>query len=312
MLKDRLLAKAFVLIFSCIESAHAGTVLFQDDFAGVPTKMPSGATALYPDRSKWSFTFWPGVEWPTSYGDGTNWLASNYEFQTYVTPFTRPNGATVPNALTYNPFTIKPDGLHITAALLSVAQRSAYQLDSYRKFGSGMLSSYPAFSFLYGKVEVVAKLPSAPGTWPAIWLLPKNESWPPEIDILEGMAWDSHAKQVHSGYFVPSGADYGDWFTVAAKPAGGFHTYGLVWSSTEMTITFDGKTVYAQPTPAGMHTPMYLLINLAIGGKWVLNEMGVAPIDGTGNARFETGGVLIKPGLPADMVIKSVTVAALD
>lgn len=57
---------------------------------------------LYPDPLKWAFTFQPGIKWPTSYGDGTNWLAGNDEAQTYVTPLlAKIKGKPVPPHLRY-------------------------------------------------------------------------------------------------------------------------------------------------------------------------------------------------------------------
>lgn len=41
--------------------------------------------------------------------------------------------------------------------------------------------------FLYGRVEVRAKIPTAGGAWPAIWLLGRGMDWPSngEIDMME-------------------------------------------------------------------------------------------------------------------------------
>jgi beta-glucanase (GH16 family) len=48
-----------------------------------------------------------------------------------------------------------------------------------------MVTSYPGFNFEYGTVQIVAQIPKNVGLWPALWLLPASESWPPEIDMLE-------------------------------------------------------------------------------------------------------------------------------
>lgn len=55
--------------------------------------------------------------------------------------------------------------------------------------------------WLYGRVEVMAKLPGGKGIWPAIWMLPGDRGkygWPKggEIDIMELVGYDS--KRVHS------------------------------------------------------------------------------------------------------------------
>ena len=55
---------------------------------------------------------------------------------------------------------------------------------------SARLRTAESFSFTYGRVEVVAKLPKGDWLWPAIWLLPTDQAygmWPAsgEIDIME-------------------------------------------------------------------------------------------------------------------------------
>ena len=55
---------------------------------------------------------------------------------------------------------------------------------------SARLSTKMSSSIKYGKVEVVAKLPVGDWLWPAIWMLPTNDTYGPwpksgEIDIME-------------------------------------------------------------------------------------------------------------------------------
>ena len=62
-------------------------------------------------------------------------------------------------------------------------------------FKSAKLTSENYIDFQTGSVEVSAKLPSARGTWPAIWLLPSLErplNWPldGEIDIMENVGYN--------------------------------------------------------------------------------------------------------------------------
>jgi hypothetical protein len=302
-----------VLTFGLMISYKASGVpfTFKDDFKGVPVTLPDGRSKLYPDTKNWAFTFWPGIKWPDSYGDGTNWLAGNSECQTYVTPLAAFAGKTpVPAALRYDPFSIKPDGLHIKAAALTHQQQAAYHVGGGRRFGSGMLLSH--FAFTYGKVRMVAKLPSARGSWPAFWLLSASHTWPPEIDIFEAMAWGTHTHQIHAGLLVPKGeeGEHHGWYSIDANPAEGFHEYGLDWDAKRVTVLFDGKVVMQQPTPASMQRPMYLITNLAVGGQWPYNELGVKPIDGKSDERLAKGSDLIEADYPAEMIIKSITVSS--
>jgi hypothetical protein len=205
------------------------SVIIEDDFRGVDITMPDGNKKLYPDPSRWAFTFWPGTKWPDSYGDGTNWLAGNAECQTYVTPFvSKIKGTPIALDLRYDPFSIQSDGLHIKASLLNAAQQSAYQIGGYRRFGSGMLLSRKSFTF--GNISMVAKLPSARGSWADLWLLTESHQWPPEIDIFESMPWGKHQKQLHFGALVPKGTPgggLGGWTDLGTDPSVGFHQYDL-------------------------------------------------------------------------------------
>lgn len=290
------------------------SAIIDDDFRGVEITMPDGSRKLYPDTGTWAFTFWPGTKWPDSYGDGTNWLAGNAECQTYVTPLiTKVKGATIPVELRYDPFSIQSDGLHIKASRLSAEQQLAYQVFGYRRFGSGMLLSRKSFTF--GKITMVAKLPSARGAWPDFWLLPESHQWPPEIDIFESMPWGKHIRQLHFGALVPkgtAGAGGGVWKDIGADLSQGFHRYDLDWTPETLTASFDGNVYWQQPTPPSLQQNMYLIINFAVGGKWPFNELGVQPIDSVAPDRLAAGSDQIQSDYPSEMVVKSVKVSALN
>lgn len=310
MFKNLLFLLTLCLSLGIMNPAGAAQqTILEDNFRGVMTVLPDGTKRLYPDTRLWSFTFWPGVRWPDSYGDGTNWLAGNDECQTYVTAkMTKVKRTPIAAELRYDPFRIARDGLHIKADLLTPEQQAAYKVGSYRRFGSGLLKSN--LSFRYGKITLVAKLPSARGSWPAFWLLSARNQWPPEIDVFEAMAWGKHAEELHSGLIVPRGqqGNFGDWFDVGVDLSEDFHEYSLNWTEDTITMSFDGKKLWTRPTPDGLKEDMYLLINLAVGGKWVFNELGVRPIDGRSVERLEKGASLIEPDYPAEMIIRSVSV----
>lgn len=133
-------------------------------------------------------------------------------------------------------------------------------------YTSGLITTQPTFAQTYGYFEIRADLPSAAGAWPAFWLLPQDGSWPPELDVMEVLAQDPNATwtTAHSNTtgshtakgiasYTPGGAE-------------GFHTYGVLWTKTELTWFVDGVQVFSQATPADMHKPMYMLANLALGG----------------------------------------------
>ena len=55
------------------------------------------------------------------------------------------------------------------------------------EYTSSSLTTRLGFQFLYGRVEVRAKIPVVSGSWPAIWLLGNKWEWPQngEIDMME-------------------------------------------------------------------------------------------------------------------------------
>ena len=133
-------------------------------------------------------------------------------------------------------------------------------------YTSGMVTTYKSFHFKYGYVSIVAKLPGGNGTWPALWLLPENQTWPPEIDIMEN---HGSPHQINTTLHWPT--PLGDRaaatsVTTRANLVTGYHTYGLRWTADAVTWYLDGKVVDYYSGPNVPHTPMYLLISMAIDG----------------------------------------------
>jgi beta-glucanase (GH16 family) len=129
-------------------------------------------------------------------------------------------------------------------------------------WASGLLDTAASFSQEYGYFEMRAQLPAGTGVWPAFWMLPANGTWPPEIDVLEAYGDTSLYQTVHTGV---TGTDtYQITSSVQPSMVSGYHTYGVNWNASTITFYFDGQVVGSQPTPADMHQPMYLLVDLAM------------------------------------------------
>ena len=103
----------------------------------------------------------------------------------------------------------------------------------------------------YGKVEVVAKMPTGDWIWPAIWMLPMQDTygiWPAsgEIDIVESRGNNKTYPKQGVNY-VRSSLHWGPlsflnqvfrtfgWWTDRRKGYNeGFHTYTLEWTDKFM------------------------------------------------------------------------------
>jgi beta-glucanase (GH16 family) len=144
-----------------------------------------------------------------------------------------------------------------------------------RSYLSGAFNTYP-FSQTYGYFEITARVPSGAGLWPAFWMLPVDQGWPPEIDIAEILGGDSRTAyfSLHSGdaaWVRAEPRSYNASTTTDASSAGGdlsedFHRYAVDWRPETITFYLDNAVVGRRATPADMHKPFYLIVNLAVGG----------------------------------------------
>ncbi|MES1156677.1 MAG: glycoside hydrolase family 16 protein [Alphaproteobacteria bacterium] len=201
--------------------------------------------------------------WSTSYGYGgvDNFtLTNNHELQLYVDPQFKGSGD---RPLGVNPFSIDEGVLDITAS------RATPEIHPYLwgyDYLSGLLTTRRSFGQRYGYFEIRARLPTTQGTWPAFWLLPTDSSWPPEIDVVEYLGREPNVFYA-STHAKPDGRrqDQTGRIEIPGEP-GQFHRYGVLWDENEVVWYLDGVEVQRAATPADMHKPMYMLVNLAIGG----------------------------------------------
>jgi beta-glucanase (GH16 family) len=210
-----------------------------------------------------------GGIWRTNYGHGgstsvrARTLVNNKEQQVYVDPGFRGTGDA---PLYLNPFSVKDGVLRITAEKAPPGLRP---LIWGRTYTSGLITTKFTFAQRYGVFEMRARLPAGRGLWPAFWLLNKDGAWPPEIDIMEVLG---HAPDVlHTTLHTHEGGKrgkYGTGGTRVADTSDGFHVYAVDWSADRIIFYYDDREVFRHATPADMHAPMYILANLAVGGKW--------------------------------------------
>jgi len=172
------------------------------------------------------------------------------------------NSAFVDSASGINPFSLHNGALDIAAVPASSDVVGPGQ------WASGLISTQYSFAQEYGYFEIRAMLPADVGVWPAFWMLPASQAWPPELDVFEayGGPWDIGTVHTATSFYGGSpGADnYEQVWSNQPSMTTGFHTYGVMWDPQHVTFYFDGNATGQLPTPPDMHQPMYLLADLAM------------------------------------------------
>jgi beta-glucanase (GH16 family) len=206
----------------------------------------------------------------SAWGPGTRWIAH--------TPWNGDFGeAQFVNPSPGFPFTVENGILRIEA-----------RRGEDGKWRSGLLASNDpegnGFSQQFGYFEMCAKLPKGPGLWPAFWLVAnKDENTSAEIDIVEhyGKFPDMYESVIHVWKKTPRGRSYQALLRHQVPPGflyQDFHLYGASVEADWTVFYLDRLEVGRTPTPAEHHQAMFILLNLAMGAGW--------PIDETPNPSF--------------------------
>jgi beta-glucanase (GH16 family) len=232
-----------------LDPAKLGALSFRDEF--------SSQLSLWDRESNPTGLWRPDYGYAGPQGTSSYTLPTNGELQIYTSPYFREHNGDFAET----PFVSNSDGtLSIIAKTSSNNEIFGYD------YTSGMITSRETFAQTYGYFEMRADLPSAAGAWPAFWLLPADGSWPPELDVMETLSHDPNADYTtaHSNFGGNHTMNQGISFI--PETTDGFHTYGVLWTASDLTWFVDGVEVHHAPTPADMHKPMYMLANLALGG----------------------------------------------
>jgi beta-glucanase (GH16 family) len=160
-------------------------------------------------------------------------------------------------------FSLSDGILHITAK-----HEEAMQNGKLQHFTSGVMTTDHKFSQLYGHFEIRCKLPKGQGFWPAFWLLTDGDKWPPEIDIFENLGHQSNILYFSTHWRNPDGSIGGKTQqTTGPDYTTSFHTVAVDWQPQRITWYVDDQ----EQCHVTDHIPqekMYILVNLAVGGKW--------------------------------------------
>jgi beta-glucanase (GH16 family) len=171
-------------------------------------------------------------------------------------------GGSGSKALGLNPYSVSGGVLDVHAANISSALRPS--LFDYG-YSSGLLTTANSFTQQYGYFEIRTALPQGKGVWPAFWLVRSGSGKPDELDVMENVGGSAVYSSVH--YDVNGTMTKVSHYT-HVDDTSQFHTYGMLWSAKEIDFYTDGVMTFSMPTPSGLDQPMYMQLNLALGGRW--------------------------------------------
>ena len=202
----------------------------------------------------------------SAWGPGTRWIAH--------TPWSGDFGdAKFDDPGPGGPFSITSNGLEITA-----------RQDAQGGWYSGLLSSMdsigPAqtgFAQRYGYFEMCAKFPDGPGVWPAFWLIGTDRRYgTAEFDVVEFYGAFNNKFHTTIHFWGDNHNSYGMGQVVTVPPgmlSRQYNTYGVLILPTVIKAYFNRQEIWSMPTPPEFRTPMYILVDLALGGGWPINHL---------------------------------------
>lgn len=223
----------------------------------------------------------PKSSWKTVFNDGfsnpakseRNWLTQRNDWIKKGIPYSNLEGAGY-----------RPDNANFAKGtlFLSTARSPAGGF----KQSTASVNTHDSFSFKYGYLESRMLIPSCDGCWPAFWMLPRADHWPPEIDIIE--YFNTAVQKIpYSAVHYPSPeARKLDYFSQRLMLSdqdnyiGTWHTYGVLWTEKSVQFYIDGYPGVQYNVEAKIpHLAMYPIIQLAIGRGFKPEEGSTMQVD---------------------------------
>ncbi|MGG7214884.1 family 16 glycosylhydrolase [Clostridium nigeriense] len=164
-------------------------------------------------------------------------------------------------------------------------------------YNSGSVRTHGKEEFLYGRIEMRAKLPEGQSVFPAFWTLGSDFTIDGDISNSQGYGWARCGeidimeligsneggvgnKTVYQTIHTSDGNDGNDHklagvsYTISEDFADDYHIFGINWSKGKMEWYVDDqivKTVDYSNDPIAskcLDRPQYIQMNLAMGGAW--------------------------------------------
>jgi beta-glucanase (GH16 family) len=216
-------------------------------------------------------------------------------------------------------YTDNPANLHIKDGALSLMATHQAGPNGY-KYLSARVDTEHKVSFLYGRIDVTAKVPNGVGTWPAVWFLPSNNKYADlgsrndsfrylnggEMDMIEEVGFNPNVEYgiVHTKSDLTNHPDGVGTFNQVEVLNNNvqYNKYSMLWTPNSITFEVNDVTFFTYDRPPGadyntwaFDQPFYMIINLAMGGKW----------GGEDTAHFPGNGI-DDSALPTSLDIKSI------
>jgi beta-glucanase (GH16 family) len=190
------------------------------------------------------------------------------------------------NELQY--YTARSQNAYVANGVLTIqalAERYC-STDGCRDYTSARLRTLGKGDWLYGRMEVRAKLPRGQGLWPAIWMLPTDSAYggwaaSGEIDIMEAVnataaGGNTVYGTLHYGGSWPNNTNKGGNTVPASSIVDNFHAYAVEWEATQIRFYVDGVLYHTASDwwssggafPAPFNKRFHMLLNVAVGGNW--------------------------------------------
>lgn len=162
--------------------------------------------------------------------------------------------------------TFAPENVFVRDGALVV--RSERRALDGQQYVSGEVTTLGKFSQLYGRFEARLKIPRGRGLWPAFWMIPADQGWPPEIDIMETIGSQTFTNTMtHYWGSWPDVGSQGSSWTGSQDLSADFHVYTLDWTPTELRWYVDG--VARRWTSVNVPSkPFMIVIGAAVGGNF--------------------------------------------
>ncbi|RYZ23124.1 MAG: glycosyl hydrolase family protein [Chitinophagaceae bacterium] len=181
------------------------------------------------------------------------------------------------NELEY--YTDRPENLFFQDGKLIIEARK--ESFAGKAYTSSKILTEGKKTFKFGRIDIRARLPKGKGIWPALWLLPQDNTfggWPRsgEIDLMELVGHEPNkvygtlhygpgpgSTQTSRGYTLPSG-NFSDEF----------HVFSVEWKQDQIKWYVDNNlfSTVNKTDIGSLNWPFnerfFLIFNLAVGGNW--------------------------------------------